>query len=82
VEAKILNCPVLATDVAGVREQLIHGITGWVVDNEENAICEGLKHLLCYPDLLEQLRSNVGMEQVCDNEEKYRAVMKICRREA
>ena len=44
VEAKILGCPVLATDVSGIREQLIHGKTGWIVDNNENLIYEGLKY--------------------------------------
>ncbi|MBQ5712352.1 MAG: glycosyltransferase, partial [Oscillospiraceae bacterium] len=38
VEAKLLGCPVLATDVAGIREQLTHGKTGWIVDNSEDAL--------------------------------------------
>lgn len=75
VEAKLLRCPVLATDVAGIREQLRHGETGWIVDNDENAIYEGLKHLLQSPQTIETLRSNTGMESVCDNQEKYRLFM-------
>ena len=71
VEAKVLNCPVLATDVAGIREQLRHGETGWIVDNSEDAIFEGLRHLLRNPELREKLRSSEGMKAVCSNEEKY-----------
>lgn len=78
VEAKILNCAVLATDVAGIREQLRHGETGWIVENSEDAIYEGLKHLLCNPELCRKLRSSDGMNAVCKNEEKYDKFYKLC----
>ena len=71
VEAKILNCPVLATDVAGIREQLRHGETGWIVENDETAIYEGLKNLLQNPELCRKLCSNDGMDTVCSNDSKY-----------
>ena len=71
VEAKILGCPVLATDVSGIREQLIHGETGWIVENSEDALYEGLKYLLEHPELCENLRSNKGMGRILSNEEKY-----------
>lgn len=77
VEAKILGCPVLATDVAGIREQLRHDETGWIVENSEDAIYEGLKHLLLYPELREKLRSSAGMERICRNDEKYRMIMEM-----
>ena len=79
VEAKILGCPVLATDVAGIREQLIHGKTGWIVDNDEDAIYEGLKHLLLHPDLRELLRSAQGVETIVDSETKYQQILALCR---
>lgn len=78
VEAKILSCPVLATDVAGIREQLCHGETGWIVENSEEAIYEGLKHLLQNPDLRERIRSNEGMANICRNEVKYDQFYKLC----
>lgn len=78
VEAKILGCPVLATDVAGVREQMCHGKTGWIVENNTDAIYEGLKYLLDHPELREALRSSDGMERICSNEEKYREFCNIC----
>ena len=78
VEAKIVGCPVLATDVSGIREQLIHGKTGWIVENNEEGIYKGLKYLLSNPEVCENLRSSEGMEQVCDNQEKYQAFLKVC----
>lgn len=77
VEAKILGCPVLATDVAGIREQLIHGKTGWIVDNDGEAIYTGLKHLLLHPELRECLRDAAGMEKVCQNDAKYRLFLDL-----
>lgn len=77
VEAKILGCPVLATDVSGIREQLIHGETGWIVENSEDGIYEGVKHLLDHPELREKLKSSEGMEKVCSNEEKYQMFAKL-----
>ena len=77
VEAKVLGCPVLATDVSGIREQLTHGETGWIVENDADAIYEGLKHLLDQPELRERLRSSEGMERICSNEEKYRAFIQL-----
>lgn len=71
VEAKLLGCAVLATDVAGIREQMTHGRSGWIVDDDEIAIYEGLKHLLLHPELRDRLRGLTEMEKVCRNDEKY-----------
>lgn len=77
VEAKILNCAVLATDVSGIREQLIHGETGWIVDNNEEAIYTGLKYLLDNPKVIEKIKSNEGIDVICNNDYKYDKFMKI-----
>lgn len=79
VEAKILGCPVLATDVAGIREQLRHGETGWIVENNEDAIYEGLKRLLNYPQEKSGLRSKNGTQSVLSNDEKYQLLMETLR---
>ena len=79
VEAKILGCPVLATDVAGIREQLRHGETGWIVENNEDAIYAGLRYLLENPHVTAGLKSNAGMERICSNEEKYQRFVQILR---
>jgi glycosyltransferase involved in cell wall biosynthesis len=75
VEAKILSCPVLATDVAGIREQLVHGETGWIVKNDEKAIYEGVRSLLQDPEKVIHLKSNKDTERICCNENKYTTVM-------
>lgn len=77
-QVEVLGCPVLATDVAGVREQMTHGETGWIVENDAQAICEGLRRMLSDPALREKLRSSAGMSAVCSNEEKYRQLMTLC----
>lgn len=77
VEAKMLNCAVLATDVSGIREQLIHGETGWIVDNDEDSIFEGLKFLLDNPEVIKKLKSNRGIDVICNNDYKYTELMKI-----
>ena len=80
VEAKVLHCPVLATDVSGIREQLRHGETGWIVDNDENAIYDGLKHLLTHPELMQSLGSNDGMDSICNNDNKLAAFFALLER--
>lgn len=77
VEAKILKCPVLATDVSGIREQIIHGKTGWIVNNDENSIYEGLKYLLEHPEERKKLCVNDGIKDICENDIKYRKLMEI-----
>lgn len=77
VEAKLLGCPVLATDVAGIREQLIHGETGWIVENDDEAIYQGLRHLLMNPSAWITLRSDAGMGCILCPEEKYNYFMKL-----
>lgn len=76
IEAKVLGCPVLATDVSGIREQMIHGETGWIVENSEEAIYIGLKKLLGEPELRKKLRNNFGIQKIADNEEKYMEFMR------
>lgn len=80
VEAKILKCAVLATDVSGIREQMTHGETGWIVENSEDGLYNGLRFLLDNPDVLEKIRSNKGMENIYNNEKKYSDFIKICKK--
>jgi len=77
VEAKTLGCAVMATRVAGVDEQVIHGETGYIVKNTEDAIFEGLKELLSNRELLEKIKNNSGMESILENEDKYQKFMNI-----
>jgi glycosyltransferase involved in cell wall biosynthesis len=78
IEAKILKKPVLATNVSGIREQMTHLKNGFIVENDENAIYEGLKFLLDNPHILETISSNEGMDSVINNEDKYNQFIKLC----
>ncbi|MBE6568741.1 MAG: glycosyltransferase [Ruminococcaceae bacterium] len=71
VEAKVLGCAVLATDVSGIREQLLHGETGWIVENSEEGLYNGLKYLVDNPVLVEKIRNNAGMEHILNNDSKF-----------
>ena len=77
VEAKILNKPVLATDVSGIREQIEDGKQGLIVENSEDGIYEGLKRILDSPKMLVDLSRNDGMECILDNGEKCNRFMKL-----
>lgn len=79
IEAKILEKPVLATDVSGIREQMTHNKNGYIVENNEKAICEGLKYLLDNPTILKRISSNEEMETVVNNENKYNQFIKLCK---
>lgn len=71
VEAKILGCAVLATDVSGIREQIIHGETGWICENNEDGIYEGVKRLIDNFAVLEHLYDFDASMSIVDNNIKY-----------
>lgn len=58
-EAKIAGKAIIATEVSGIHEQLEHGHNGWIVDNDEDNIVEGMKKLLSDPILLKKLTNTV-----------------------
>jgi len=66
-EAMLLGVPVIATNVGGISEQIENGINGMLVENDEEAIINGLKTLLDNPAKLkkygEQLKNYVYNNQ-------------------
>lgn len=58
-EAMILGIPAIATNVGGVATQIENGVNGWVVENEEDAIYEGIKHILTHPEEVAHYRENL-----------------------
>jgi len=58
-EAMILGVPVIATNVGGVSEQIQDGINGLLVDNDEEAIYNGLKSSLDNPERLAGFREHL-----------------------
>ena len=71
VEAKLLGKPVLATDVSGIREQIIDGVSGMIVDNSSEGIYEGLKRMMDEPERMEVLSDRTGISDIVDNDVKY-----------
>ena len=71
VEAKLIGKPVLATDVSGIREQIVDGVSGMIVENSAEGIYCGIKKVLDEPRLINQCKYNDLFYLISDNEEKY-----------
>lgn len=52
-EAITLKKNIIATEVSGVREMLLEGRLGHIVENSEEGIYEGMKKALAHPDFFE-----------------------------
>ncbi len=81
VEAKILGCAVLATDVSGIREQIVHGESGWICENSEDGIYEGVKYLMKEQECIEKIQKNTDNKAIYDNYIKYKNIFAFLSRE-
>lgn len=61
-EAKVLEKPIVTTDVGGMRDQLTDGETGLIVPVEAAAIASGIKKLLEDSSLRERFSGNLKEE--------------------
>lgn len=61
-EARAFDKPILVTDFAGAREQLVHGVTGIITECEEDAIYYSLKKMIDDKDLRQHLSENLKKE--------------------
>jgi glycosyltransferase involved in cell wall biosynthesis len=59
-EALILGIPVFATNVGDISRQIEHGVTGWLVDNTEMSIYNGLKYLIENQNLIVNMKQNLS----------------------
>lgn len=50
-EAMVLAKPIIATDVSGVREMLNNGELGHIIENDEEAIYQGMKYFMDNPNI-------------------------------
>ncbi|WP_018590332.1 glycosyltransferase [Terrisporobacter glycolicus] len=67
-EARILNKPVVATNVGGMKEQFINGKTGILVDIDKNSIFNAIKLLIDNDECRLQLSFNLkNIEYEFDN---------------
>lgn len=58
-ESLILGVPVVATNVGGISTQIVDGKTGWLVENDEEAIYQKLTELLRQPAMIEAAKENL-----------------------
>lgn len=57
-EAKFMGKAVIATEFAGTHEQIQHLSNGYIVQNNEEAIFEGMKTLLLNKELIASITNN------------------------
>lgn len=77
VEAKILDRAALATEVSGIREQITDGLNGYIVENSEKGIYDGLKMILNNTYLLNDLSNKPTAGEVFNNDLKYNKFIKL-----
>ena len=76
-EAKVAGKAIIATEVSGIREQLTHGINGWIVENDEEHILEGLRYLLTHKEVVQSLSNDIYPEEILDDKLKLQAFYKL-----
>ena len=69
-EAKVCGCSVLAVRVSGVEEQLVNGVNGWIVENTETAITDGLRTLLENPARIGATTNTIYSKEIQDDKQK------------
>lgn len=77
IEAKVLEKPVLSTEVSGIKEQIINGETGIIVDNNQLSIYFELKSILKNTNSIKSLSSKNGLENIVNNNEKYKKIISL-----
>lgn len=64
-EAQILGTPVLALEYASAREQIVEGVNGRILPNQEEALFRGVADLLEHPQQLADMRRNISRSGGC-----------------
>ena len=76
-EAKISGKAIIATVVSGVYEQLEHGVNGWVVENDEEHIMEGMRYLLSNQNLIKHLTNCIYSDAILNDHTKLEQLNKL-----
>jgi len=58
LEAMSCGAAVLGANSPGIREQIVHGETGWLCGTDAGSIRAGIQHLMANPSLREKLGRN------------------------
>ncbi|MBQ9886568.1 MAG: glycosyltransferase [Lachnospiraceae bacterium] len=75
-EAKVSGAAVIATEFSGIHEQITHGQNGWIVDNDTEAIVEGMKKLITDDKLRKSLQNTDYPEIILNDQYKYESILK------
>ncbi|WP_292011092.1 glycosyltransferase [Chryseobacterium sp.] len=63
-EALILNKPISATDISGIKDLLQDGKLGTITPNSEEGIYEGMKKFLLHPEIAEQYKKEIDQTEL------------------
>lgn len=69
-EAKVISKPVVCTMFSGVNEQITNNVNGIVLDNNAEAIYEGMKNILDNKDCLRSITNNILPEAIVNDDYK------------
>ncbi len=69
-EGKLMGKAVIATEFVGIHDQVQHLHNGYIVDNDEDSIYEGMKKLLTDRVLLESLTNDFLPQAIADENKK------------
>lgn len=76
-EARVLERPVVATRFAGIEEQIESGVNGLIVEQDVDAICEGLALLIRDARLSERLAHGGYPRELLDDDAKLDALLHL-----
>ena len=76
-EARVLCRPVIATRFAGVEEQIQSGVNGLIVEQDVDAICDGMASLLRDAGLRERLAQGGYPRELLDDDAKVDLLMDL-----
>nr|WP_297096636.1 glycosyltransferase [Thermomonas sp.] len=76
-EARVLERPVIATRFAGIEEQIESGVNGLIVEQDVDAICDGLASLIRDAGLRQRLAQGGYPPELLDDEAKLNAYLKL-----
>lgn len=76
-ETKVSGKAIIATKVSGIYEQIQHGVNGWIVDNDEEKIIEGMRYLLGNKDVIQSLTNTIYPEALINDDAKIEKLYKL-----
>ncbi|MEO7917186.1 MAG: glycosyltransferase, partial [Dokdonella sp.] len=76
-EARVLKRPVLATRFAGIKEQIVSGVNGLIVEQDVDSICEGMASMIQDPAFCERLANGGYPRELLDDDAKLEKLLAL-----